>query len=259
MKPLLAWFILLFAIFTHGAVQQQQQQEEEIDGSGNTVKSAQFSVRLLNKFEHAVKLYWDAPGDDDDMFMMEIPKGQEVSVNTFPGHRFYATDLGGSDHLAAVHIGMGRQYSIGGAVAADAKVPRQEAVTTPSGSSVHIREDSPISIMGYRTDAMSAKFRCLTPYPIDYYYDDGQGGTRQGSLSLGKETTTNTYAGHVFFFTRAGKKHEVVVRYTMTQARSLYVIMDKNEPPPDTYLRAWEVRLYTPLSSPYQVPYLAPK
>ena len=36
---------------------------------------------------------------------------------------------------------------------------------------------------------------------MDMWYDDGMGGSFQGTLTLGKESTTNTYEGHVFFFT----------------------------------------------------------
>ena len=245
--PRFAWLFLLLAfasIVTHGAVQ------EEIDGFGNVVRPTspvQVPVKLINRFDHAVKLYWDAPGDADDMFMMEIPQGSDVSVNTYPGHKSFVTKLDGSDFsssLASVLVTpQVLAYTIGGTADdadTDAAV-RPSALSTPSeGRGVHIRPDSPISIMGYRTDAMSAKFRCLTPFPIDYYYDDGRGGTQQGSLALGKETTTNTYAGHTFFFTRAGMKHEEIARYTMTQDRTLYVIMDTKNPPPKEYLQAWE-------------------
>ena len=36
---------------------------------------------------------------------------------------------------------------------------------------------------------------------MDMWYEDGLGGSFQGTLTLGKESTTNTYEGHVFFFT----------------------------------------------------------
>lgn len=66
------------------------------------------------------------------------------------------------------------------------------------------------------SSAMAAKFRSLSPKKIQIYYDDGRGGVEQGHLSLGQETTTNTYEGHVFFFTEYGNKKNELARYTMS-------------------------------------------
>lgn len=66
------------------------------------------------------------------------------------------------------------------------------------------------------------------------WYEDGEGGSEQGHLSLGqvrafimkyhcqlfefemKETTTNTYEGHVFFFTEYDNRNKEVARFTMS-------------------------------------------
>jgi hypothetical protein len=61
---------------------------------------------------------------------------------------------------------------------------------------------------------MAAMFRCLCK-SVDYYWDDGNEGTYQGSLTLGRETTTNTYEGHVFIFTEKGNRNKEIVRFTM--------------------------------------------
>ena len=46
-------------------------------------------------------------------------------------------------------------------------------------------------------------------------YDDGSEGVYQGTLTMGKETTTNTYEGHVFYFTEPGDKSKELARFTM--------------------------------------------
>ena len=53
---------------------------------------------------------------------------------------------------------------------------------------------------------------------ISYFrFEDGSGGSAQGLLGVGKETTTNTYEGHVFFFTEQGNKAKEVARVHITQ------------------------------------------
>lgn len=80
------------------------------------------------------------------------------------------------------------------------------------------------------TQAMSVKFKTLTP--CDYYYDDGRDGIYQGRLRLGGESTTNTYEGHVFYFTRVGKKDSVLARFTMNRDTVTYVVTDPKSLPP---------------------------
>jgi hypothetical protein len=63
---------------------------------------------------------------------------------------------------------------------------------------------------------MAAKFRCLCS-AIDYYFYDGGEGLFQGSLTLGKETTINTYEGHRFFFTERGNKETEISWHTMVK------------------------------------------
>eukprot|EP01034_Spumella_vulgaris_P031088 gene31088-38420_t len=79
---------------------------------------------------------------------------------------------------------------------------------------------------------MAAKFRSLSPKKIQIWYDDGGDGVEQGYLSLGQETTTNTYNGHVFFFTEFGNRDNELARFTMDPDKVHYVIQDPAHPAP---------------------------
>ncbi len=72
-----------------------------------------------------------------------------------------------------------------------------------------------VKFMNTPTTATSAKFRNLIPTTIDIWYEDGRGGSFQGTLDLGKEYTINTYEGHVFFFTEKGHKDKELARFTI--------------------------------------------
>ena len=89
-----------------------------------------------------------------------------------------------------------------------------------------------ITIMHEPTTAMTARFRCLSPSPVDYYYFDGRKGTFQGSLTVGKETSVNTYEGHVFYFTLAGQPNNEISRFSMDKNQVLYVVRDVKNPAP---------------------------
>eukprot|EP00596_Hydrurales_sp_CCMP1899_P002160 CAMPEP_0119036200 /NCGR_PEP_ID=MMETSP1177-20130426/3728_1 /TAXON_ID=2985 /ORGANISM="Ochromonas sp, Strain CCMP1899" /LENGTH=495 /DNA_ID=CAMNT_0006995645 /DNA_START=160 /DNA_END=1644 /DNA_ORIENTATION=- len=214
--------------------------EVGIEGFGSgisntaTANTDERKVTVVNSYDKKISLYWESPDETDDevylMFTMEV--NGTVGMNTYNGHRFYSKETGTSERLPYV-IDVNEAsatYTIGGQnePTEDVKIEIDQKYKLPSNI-------NPITIMGYRTTAMSAKFRCLCK-AVDYYYDDGLEGTFQGSLTLGVETTTNSYAGHVFFFTEKGNKKKEIARYTMRQAQNLYVILDKKNPPPASYL-----------------------
>lgn len=86
-----------------------------------------------------------------------------------------------------------------------------------------------VSIRGSRTTAQSAKFRSLSSRTLDIWFDNGADGSFQGSLKSGQETTTTTYAGHVFYFTLSKNKSHEVARFTMTPNQVFYVVYDDAE------------------------------
>lgn len=69
-----------------------------------------------------------------------------------------------------------------------------------------------INIPGSRTTACAAIFRSLSSRVIDIWWEDGNGGLEQGSLYPGQESTTNSYQGHVFFFTAHNNKSDEIAR-----------------------------------------------
>lgn len=89
-----------------------------------------------------------------------------------------------------------------------------------------------IRSLGVRSTSASAKFRCLVPDEVDVWYHDGGNGIYQGTLSLGKEYTVNSYDGHVFYFTEKGNKKKEYARFTVSGDRVIYVIQDPTRPPP---------------------------
>eukprot|EP00606_Chrysophyceae_sp_TOSAG23-5_P000953 GSChrysophyteH2.ASY1.ANO1.1426.1 assembled CDS len=88
-----------------------------------------------------------------------------------------------------------------------------------------------VTLLHSGTTAMSVKFKNLSP-SCDYYYDDGREGVYQGRLQLGSESTTNTYEGHVFFFTKVGDKSAIIARFSMHKDQVTYVITDPTSLPP---------------------------
>jgi prolyl 4-hydroxylase len=88
-----------------------------------------------------------------------------------------------------------------------------------------------VTLLNSGTQAMSVKFKNLSP-GCDYFYDDGRDGIYQGRLELGSESTTNTYEGHIFYFTKVGDKSAVFARFVMHKDQVTYVITDPTSLPP---------------------------
>jgi hypothetical protein len=88
-----------------------------------------------------------------------------------------------------------------------------------------------VKYLNQRTTAVSAKFRSMIPGTIKIWFENGAGGSFQGSLGLGKEYTLNTYEGHEFFFTNEEKSKEFG-RFKMRKEQVLYVVADPSYPPP---------------------------
>ena len=76
--------------------------------------------------------------------------------------------------------------------------------------------------------------RSMSIRKVDMYFDDGASGIPLGHLRLGQETSTNTYEGHVFYFTVSGNKDEEIARFTMNkdQVPSAYRTCSTNKEMP---------------------------
>jgi hypothetical protein len=72
---------------------------------------------------------------------------------------------------------------------------------------------------GPRTTAISAKFLSLSSRPLSMWWDDGGDGVPQGTLPPGQESSTNSYEGHVFYFTEKNNKNNIIARVTMQNGK----------------------------------------
>ncbi len=67
-------------------------------------------------------------------------------------------------------------------------------------------------MQGHVSTSVGAKFKSLSSRALDIWWEDGRSGVAQGTLRPGRETTTNTYEGHVFYFTESGNKANEIAR-----------------------------------------------
>ena len=189
-------------------------------------KSGEHTVTVRNTFpDKSITLYWENPSSfDEDVLMFEIAANTAARLNTYNDHRFYAKKVGNDQWLSeTIHIRQNTEsYSFGPEESKSYRFSLQNGITaisSHSGSQERKKSSvSQVTIIGARTSAMAAKFRCHC-LSVDYWFDDGKSGTFQGTLSLGKETTTNTYEGHVFYFTEKGNKSNEIARYEMSKEK----------------------------------------
>lgn len=170
-------------------------------------------VEVTNRCNESISLFWGSNADED-AHMFDLEPLETSALNTFNGHSFFATYFAKQKNVITA-------FSIQDGIDSIIVNPKEERSGSAENDKIHRMLDSPVRLMGLKTKSLTAKFRCLCP-ALDYYYDDGKEGLYSGSMVLGTEVSTNTYEGHVFYFTEKGNKSNVIARLTMNnkQVRS---------------------------------------
>lgn len=184
-------------------------------------KSSGLKVTFRNNYKFDISLFWDGGSETNQAKIGDIPGLKDIVVNTFDQHVFYATKLNSREKLAPNRITVLSSkdlYHIGPVEVKKTKNPYVKYLNAP-------------------TTSMNAKFRCLIPDTINIWYEDGKGGSPQGSLSLGKEYTVNTYEGHVFYFTSQADKSIEYARFTMDKEKVVYLVTDPERPAPENLIK----------------------
>lgn len=182
-----------------------------------TLMAETASVTVENTYtDKDVELFWQDPQSDDVVKMFNIASQESAQLNTYNGHNFFVKQIGADTRLPdKIDVVSGVKYYYVGPKGKGHKLQKKTLpdLGLTKGGNKKILE-SPLTMIGTKSIAMAAKFQCHCK-AVDYYYDDGGDGVFQGSLTLGKETTINTYEGHTFYFTQKDKKKNVLARYLM--------------------------------------------
>jgi len=197
--------------------------ELNMDGSMVDRNPKELTAIFFNEFpDKLISLHWVGQAGED-VVIAEIEADSTANINTFAGHSFYAQTIEAVPQRAhpkivVVKDGMS-EYKVG---------PVHSTITTRSTNG---KLHPAVKLINMRSTSVNVKFRSLAP-AIDMWYDGGEGSvTFQGSLSLGQESTINTYEGHVFFFTVKGNKDKELARHTMAADKVFILIEDKDHPP----------------------------
>jgi hypothetical protein len=205
-------FFFVFCMLYRALTASAEEIGVESDGSLTTFSvSDNRHIEVTNGYNESISLFWGSNADEE-AHMFDLEPFETSVLVTFNGHSFFATDFA-ENVLVAFNIQDGVDSIIVN--------PRDELSGSAEFDRLHHELGSPVRIMGMKSRSLTAKFRCLCP-ALDYYYDNGDEGVFSGSMVLGTEVSTNTYEGHVFFFTEKGNKSNVIARLTMTnkQVRS---------------------------------------
>ena len=181
--------------------------------------------------------YEDNEGEGSGTFLDIIRSEETADIQAMNGDAFFVTE--GEDptnRLAMIHV----------------RSDENEYTIEDPGSSISVRNNKEVSwkvnhtfrdrphpsirrLNGPLSTAMSVKFRNLSAKKIDLWYFNGVDGTEQGHLAPGRETTTNSYEGHVFYATEHGGTREIS-RFAMSKDKTLYLIEDPLYPAPQHVL-----------------------
>lgn len=181
-------------------------------------------VTVYNQYDkEKISVFWidqSNPDDEEGVFMFTLGPTEKRVMNSLDSHMFYAIfdsqeNFGERCNPDTITIAPSKNdYYFGDFVSS----ANSKTETISKYNDGNVLNHPLIQIIGSPTTAMSAIFRCLAT-KVDYYYDDGKDGSFQGTLDMGKETTSATYEGHVFFFVRHGdkSKSKELARFTMNK------------------------------------------
>eukprot|EP01040_Poterioochromonas_malhamensis_P009728 gene9728-10568_t len=205
-----------------------------------TKAPSRISVHFENLYKNeSIELYWLAP-DGEEAFMTEIAPEESAPIETTVSHAFLGRGkLTGEVMNPRVLVIAQDTYTYTFQPSLRISHPPAPAPTIANILPIIPDKVAPkpyISILNRHSTSWSAKFRSLVPTPIDVWFEDGRGGSYQGTLKLGQEYTVNSYIGHVFFFTAQGNKDKVYVRHTVRSEQVVYVIQDPLQPAPPAML-----------------------
>ena len=183
----------------------------DVDVNGEYISATSklsISATFSNLFNNdTLLLYWAAEKYEDDVFISFIEPNGQSHVTTYSGHSFYAVLESKNDVRAYPgSVTVGATFSDG----EDFSYSFGPDPPAWSKGTLHPK----VKYINQVSLSIGARFKSLAP-SIDIWYEDGKDGSYQGSLKMGQETTTNTYVGHVFYFTEAGNKKNELARHVM--------------------------------------------
>lgn len=132
--------------------------------------------------------------------MGEIAAYANMPINSYTGHQFIFIPKGSDSFSSSkelVYTVNLSQKSARFAVNEEGKVIKTELkeMTLKERESKQNHD-----LIASFSKTVPVKFRNLSNRTIALWYDDGDGGQRQGVIAEGSDTSTNSYDGHTFCF-----------------------------------------------------------
>ena len=212
--------------------------KSNIDTNINSGIENQRLIHITNKLGYDIALYYeDHEGEGSGTFMTIIKSDETLDMQSTPGDTFFATEgEDATNRIAMLYIRNDEnEYSIEDP-GSSTVIRNNKEVTMKLNHDFKNRPHPAIKkLNGPISTAMSVKFRNLSAKKIDLWYFNGVDGTEQGHLAPGRETTTNSYEGHVFYATEHGGSREIC-RFSMSKDKTLYLIEDPIHPAPQHML-----------------------
>lgn len=175
-------------------------------------KASSIPVTVHNSLDLPVDVTWFDGLDKSTILRVDAQATE--GMTSYVGHKFFVTPVG-SDAQYALRV---HEFTIRDGIF-HYEIPQVTnpsvaiSNTVPAPQKVHPQ----VVLMNSISTSVGARFKSLYPKSLIIYYEDHRGGSEQGILRPGRETTTNTYQGHVFFFREKDDPSHEVARITITK------------------------------------------
>jgi hypothetical protein len=176
--------------------------------------SPRASIKLVNRADGPVELFWDGGGAEHPMGVIEV--AQQLPLDTFVGHTFVVKTKAGKKLSFKVEDVATKFFEI----TTDGVKP----IKAPPPAKKKKRQGN---LLARFLGSHSVKFRNLETFPVHVYFDDHKGGVLQNIIHPGKEIGMNSYIGHSFFFTPTNDKTKKLKEITVNTDEVMYVYEPK--------------------------------
>jgi hypothetical protein len=200
-SAVLVWFALLLWFMSAGLPSVRDLVKENFpnfrhSGLNVFVPDGLRNVKVSNEFQTDIAIFFE--DGESGAFLTNLAPGEQTHLSAANGYGFYATEVNSWHTLSTIYVRSGVDvYSFHPRHNGDSTNNHHIArVEVTLGAEVRTRRHPavrPLERHEQATHAMAAKFRSLSGRRINLWFEDGNGGTEQGHLNPGQETTTNTY------------------------------------------------------------------
>eukprot|EP01041_Mallomonas_annulata_P007474 gene7474-15296_t len=202
-----------------------------------TTNNRERQIQITNGYDEEIRLYYQG---QTPLHMGNIAAHDVMGVNSFVGHKFYATLDHGGDVISNILVVEGvNTYKVEPkkTIATDSSSASKGVTDTTISTTnkkvesitVRVFQNEAVKFLDKKSTSVNARFRSLSSRRLDLYYN-GDEPSLTASMNMGQDSSSSSYEGHEFFYTPHGDMNDVLGSFVVHKDQVLYMMHDPKFP-----------------------------